>query len=68
VDVEALHAKIGQLTLENDFLAAHCWAGLYTTSSKRPHRLRRARGGRIASCPVMSTGRLFIRAIVFECG
>jgi hypothetical protein len=37
VDVEALHAKIGQLTLENDFLAAHCWAGLYTASSKRPH-------------------------------
>jgi len=26
VDVEALHAKIGQLTLENDFLALHCWA------------------------------------------
>ena len=23
MDVEALHAKIGQLTLENDFLAAH---------------------------------------------
>jgi hypothetical protein len=37
VDVEALHAKIGQLTLENDFLAAHCWAGRYTASSKRPH-------------------------------
>ena len=27
MDVEAPHAKIGQLTLENDFLAALCWVG-----------------------------------------
>jgi hypothetical protein len=65
VDVEALHAKIGELTMENDFLAAHCWAGLYTASSKRRHRLRRARrADRIT--PGYVNRRLFIQAIVFE--
>ena len=67
VDVEALHAKIGQLTLENDFgcallgRAIHCVVEATASSA-------RARGGRIASGPVRSTGRLFIRAVVFECG
>ena len=68
MDVEALNAKIGQLTLKNDFFSCELLGRVIHCVVERPHRLRRARGGRLASCPVMSTGRLFIRATLFECG
>ena len=73
MDVKALHAKIGQLTLENDFLAARCWAEpihcvVEATASSAPceRRADRIISGHVNREAVHPAYRPFIRPIVFE--